>query len=71
MSHISMCDEPPHRKNRIVDLARPPVLPSEAASPVALAVRASPAIPTVDATRKVRRDVIPDNRSCIGCMLVS
>src|SRR4051812_46969686 len=58
MSHMSMCDAPPQRKNRIVDFAG---LRSAAASaagvaaPEARGATRNPANPIVEATRKARR----------------
>ena len=56
MSHMSMCDAPPHRKNRIVDLARPPVVSAAGAAAARCGLpNCRPANPTPEATRNVRR----------------
>jgi hypothetical protein len=53
---MSMWDAPPERKNRMVDFARPPSGPDS--EPLARPGRpnVSPAVPTVEATRKARRE---------------
>ena len=48
MSQVSTCDAPPHRKNRIVERAFPPVGDGAAVS--------GPANPSPEATRNARRE---------------
>ena len=64
ISHVSTCEAPPHRKNRIVDFALPasesPVgeLPAvSAALPQLMPTPGNPARPVADAARKERRFV--------------
>ena len=58
MSHMSMCDAPPHRKNRMVDLALPPEASTVSAARLERAgfPNATPPIPRLEATRNVRRE---------------
>ena len=58
ISHISICEDPPHIKNTMVDLARePPVLPELSGAPttgLAIPEQAAPVMPDADATSIVR-----------------
>jgi hypothetical protein len=55
-SQVSTCEAPPHRKNRIVDLAFPPVTRGVDGAAGAGRPNRRPAMPTPDATRNVRRE---------------
>ncbi len=60
---MSKCDEPPQRKNKIVDFARPGFAAVAGLASVALGLpNCRPAKPTVDATKKVRRSWAGDRR---------
>src|SRR5688572_21817269 len=62
MSHMSMWEEPPQRKKRMVDFAGFFRGGGIAAAPNAERPKLSPAKPTVDAARNVRRLIIGENR---------
>jgi hypothetical protein len=56
MSQVSTWEAPPHRKNRIVDLAFPPVALGPGGAAGAGVPNRRPATPRLEATRNVRRD---------------
>ena len=55
MSQVSIWDAPPHRKNRIVDLAFPGRAADEVVAANAGVPKRSPAKPRLEATKNARR----------------